>query len=116
MRCSVHLINEGVTQRSNANDEVVTVIEWGISVPTDVVESEVTFRCILDGQSTNNCGLFHTDTDSDVQTLGPYPLIRQYTLGNFLAYTLWYQSAARSRIQPKILCLKGGGFFRHRHY
>ena len=72
----MHLINEGVTQRSNANDEVVTVIEWGISAPTDVVESEVTFRCILDGQSIDNCGLFNTETESDVQTLGPYPFCK----------------------------------------
>lgn len=70
MRCSVHLINEGVTQRRNENGEVVTVIEWGLSAPADVMESEVSFRCDLDGQTISNCELLVMHTMKNVHLKG----------------------------------------------
>ena len=54
-RCSVHLINEGITTTSSADGGVVTTIEWGLSAPSDAVRSEIGFRCSLDGGPSFNC-------------------------------------------------------------
>ena len=49
-RCSVHLINEGITSADGG-----VVIEWGLSAPSDAVKSEIGFQCSLDGGPMLNC-------------------------------------------------------------
>lgn len=50
-RCSVHLINNGVTSAGAG----VSVIEWGLSSPADVDVSVVTFTCTLDDSMPFQC-------------------------------------------------------------
>ncbi len=52
-RCSVHLINEGVTVRNSSGISSVD-IEWGLSGPSDV-QPGITFMCSLDGGSEFPC-------------------------------------------------------------
>ena len=54
-RCSVHLINEGITMTTNAIGDLVTVIEWGLSTDVNAVTSEIDFTCCLDGAPLEAC-------------------------------------------------------------
>ena len=53
-RCSVHLINDGITQFIR-NGETVASIDWGLSAPKDVLRSAVDFTCSLDGARFQPC-------------------------------------------------------------
>ncbi len=49
-RCSVHLINGGITWEDN-----VVVIEFGLSAPSDVVKEDVTIECSQDAGAFTEC-------------------------------------------------------------
>lgn len=51
----MHLINDGITTAASADGGVVTSVEWGLSAPSDVVQSQVGFSCSLDGGLSFNC-------------------------------------------------------------
>lgn len=48
-RCSVHLINTGVSQARNGDGDLVSTIEWGLAAPGEVDRSDISFICFLDG-------------------------------------------------------------------
>lgn len=54
-RCSIHLINDGITMATSADVGVVTTIKWGLSAPSDVVLSQVGFNCSIDAGPAFNC-------------------------------------------------------------
>ena len=54
-RCSVHLINDGITRASSGNGSVITTIEWGLSAPSDAVTSQIGFLCSMDGRPVTSC-------------------------------------------------------------
>ena len=54
-RCSVHLINDGITMDSGVEGSVVSTIEWGLSAPSDAVTSEIGFQCSVDGGPSASC-------------------------------------------------------------
>ena len=51
----MHLINDGITTTNTADGGVVTIIEWGLSAPSHVIQSQVAFMCSLDGGTPLNC-------------------------------------------------------------
>lgn len=65
-RCSVHLINEGITSVRNAAGKMVTVIEWGLSAPSDseMMPSQISFVCTLDRITTFSCKYYSWLHDS----------------------------------------------------
>ena len=53
-RCSVHLINEGVSfLNEDGNREAI--IQWGVSAPGNVNKSQVKFMCSLDKGPRKSC-------------------------------------------------------------
>lgn len=48
-KCSVHLINDGITVVRNSDGVLVNAINWGLSAPSGVAKSQTKFKCILDG-------------------------------------------------------------------
>lgn len=54
-RCSVHLINEGITTVSDEKGDVVTRIEWGLSAPSYAAPSQISFVCTLDQVTSFTC-------------------------------------------------------------
>ncbi len=54
-RCSVHLINRGVTTTRRLDGAIAKSIEWGLAAPVDVVPSDITFTCSLDGGQAFEC-------------------------------------------------------------
>ena len=53
----MHLINDGISTSSTPEGGVVTTIEWGLSAPSHVIQSQVAFMCSLDGGVSFNCEL-----------------------------------------------------------
>ena len=55
-RCSVHLINDGITTtNADAEGGVVSVVEWGLSAPSHVVQLQVSFTCSINGGPAVTC-------------------------------------------------------------
>lgn len=52
-RCSVHLVNGGVTTFVGEDGETGALIEWGVSVPSGI--TDVTFTCFLDSDAPFIC-------------------------------------------------------------
>lgn len=60
-RCSVHLINDGITRLLSSSEIFsVTTFEWGLSAPSDVMRSAVSFNCSFNGGQPSNCKLLVT--------------------------------------------------------
>ena len=51
----MHLINKGISRGSSVNEGVISIIEWGVSAPSDAVGSEIGFQCSLDSGPMFHC-------------------------------------------------------------